>query len=203
MKNKQHHKLTPTKLRLILIVVMFLITGLSIMGFSLLHKKLATYAIEVSHKRIDANASKASLQSLQSIEKQLAADTQIIEDIKTLRHSGELPQFKAIEDLKMHASINDISISDISFSSTPTAGDIATTPEASTPIAPSAGDASNGVDIAFKISGGQVNVVNLINFLYDVEHSTPKLQIDSLSLTKSEDKRFVTIDGMTIKMFTK
>lgn len=200
---KKHAKLKPTTLRPLLAVALFGAAGLTVFGFVVAQQKLNTYAIEVSHKKIDASASKASLQTLQSIEKQLAKDKETVEKAKNIKHVSNLPQFKAIQDLKNHAIANGIGLSDISFAASGETAPAATGGAAAAPLTTPAVTAGEGIDISFKINDGQVAVLDLVRFLYDIEHSTPKLQINGITVTKGATKDHVMIETMTVRMFTK
>jgi hypothetical protein len=199
---KKQFSMRPTTLRLLLTVLLFGIAILTIVGFTLVQQKLSTYALEVSHIKVDATGSQTSLQTLQSVQKQLIASEETINKARNIKHNSELPQFKAIEDIRNHADANNISISNISFASatpTPTAGATPTAPMA-TPAAPAA--QADGIDISFTIDGGSVDTVDFINFLYDIEHSTPKLQVEGITVAGGSSKSSVKVDKMTIKMFT-
>jgi hypothetical protein len=208
MSSHQPSKLKPTTLRPLLALALLGIGGLAVFGFIMTEKKLSTYAVEVSHKKIDANASKASLQTLQIIEKQLASDTETIQKAKNIKNTSSLPEFQAIEDLKSHAEANSITLSDISFASSDpaqatgaTTAPGATTTPAATPT-PLAAEAA-GVDISFKINDGTVRPDDFIRFLYDIEHSTPKMQIKGISAIKAESNDFISVETITVRMFTK
>jgi hypothetical protein len=201
MINEKHPNLKPTTLRLLLAFALFGIAALGVFGFIFAEQKIASYAVEVSHKKIDASASKASLQTLQAIEKKLAEDKETIDKAKSVKHSSSLPQFKAIQDLKNHAAANRITINDISFAApaatTPPAGGTLTAPT-TTPSA-----ASTDVDISFKINDGQVEVDKFMSFLYDIEHSTPKMQVQGITVKQGSSKSNITVDAITVRMFTK
>ena len=203
MIDEKQHKLKPTTLRLLLIFALFGIAALGVAGFIFAQQKIASYAIEVSHQKIDASASKASLQTLQAIEKQLNEDKETIDKAKSIKHSSNLPQFKAIEDLKNHANANKIGISDISFAApsatTPPPGGAVATPATPAPAPTTTTD----VDISFKINDGQVEVDKFMRFLYDIEHSTPKMQIQGISVKKGSSKSYLMVDAITVRMFTK
>jgi cytoskeletal protein RodZ len=201
MINEKQSNLKPTTLRLLLVFVLFGIAALGVFGFIFAQQKIASYAVEVSHKKIDASASKASLQTLEAIEKQLTADKETIEKAKSVKHSSNLPQFKAIQDLKNHAAANRITINDISFAATAAATPPATGALA-TPATPPAA-ASTDVDISFKINDGQVELDKFMSFLYDIEHSTPKMQIQGISVKKGSSKSNIVVDAITVRMFTK
>jgi hypothetical protein len=185
-----------------------LIAGLTITGFVFAQKKMSAYAVEVSRVKVDATASDSSLQTLKSIEKVLKDDQETVNKAKRLKHNSSLPQFKAIEDLEKHGLANELSLKDISFESTDTANTSAaagaTAPVTATPgtvAAPT--PAASGVNITFKIGEGKVSTVSFVNFLYDIEHSTPKMQIKGISLKKGASKDELTVEAMTVTMLTK
>jgi hypothetical protein len=199
---KKQFSMQPTTLRLLLTLLLFGIAILTIVGFTLVQQKLSAYALEVSHIKVDATGSQTSLQTLQSVQKQLIASEETINKASSIKHNSQLPQFKAIEDIRNHADANNISISNISFTSATTTPAAGTTPPAptATPAAPVA--QADGIDISFTIDGGFIDTVDFINFLYDIEHSTPKLQVEGITVAGGPNKSSVKVDKMTIKMFT-
>jgi hypothetical protein len=196
------HRITPTTLRLLLSIALFLVATLAVVGFVFAQKQISAYALEVSHKKVDATASESSLQTLQTVEKQLADDQEIIKKASTLKHNSSLPQFKAIADLQNHAQANKISLSDISFeassaSTTAPATTTTPTPDTAAPAAPAA-----GISITFKVNDGEVATTDFVNFLYDIEHSTPKMQIKGISVKKGKTDSQLAVDSMTVTMLT-
>lgn len=201
--------LKPTMLRLLLTLGLFSIVGLTAAGFILTQQKLSAYAIEVSHKKVDASGSRESVQTLQSIQQELTARQSTVDKVKNIKHASDLPQFKAIDDIRNHAKANELSISNITFASAnvgTTAG-AAATPAA--PVTPATGAATpattsgDGIDISFALGGGTVNVTNFVQFLYDIEHSTPKMQVQGINVSGGGDKDHIKVETMTVKMFTK
>lgn len=204
MKNLSKNNLKPTTLRLLLTLCMFAILGLSIGGFVLIQQKISAFAVEVSHKKVDAAASKASLQTLQRLQKELTANSSVIEKAKNIKHASSLPQFKAIEDIRNHGKANGLTVSDITF----TAISAGSTPAPSAPVAPAAPGAppaasADGVDITFNLGSGSIPAINFVNFLYDIEHTTPKMQLQSIEVSAGSGPSDVTVGQMTVKMFTK
>lgn len=199
---KKPFSIQPTTLRVLLTVLLFGIAALSIVGFILVQQKLSAYAIEVSHIKVDATGSQASLQTLQSIQKQLIDSQEIINKAGSIKHNSELPQFKAIEDIRNHATVNHISISDISFASVDASPATGAPAAQTTPQAPPVATQADGIDITFTIDGGSIDTIDFVNFLYDIEHSTPKMQVGGITVSAGSDKSSVKVDKMTIKMFT-
>lgn len=197
----------PSALRLLLTLSLFVIAGLAITGFVLVQQKLSAYAVEVSHKKVDASGSKASLQTLQSIEKELAINSETVAKARDIKHTSDLPQFKAIEDINNHAKANNLTISNITFASVDASSAAGSTPAAGGAVAtPVATTQADSVDITFTLSDGieegTVDTLNFVHFMYDIEHSTPKMQIQGIGVTGKSSSR-LTVEPMTIKMFTK
>lgn len=206
MKDVKKISMKPSILRLLLTLILFAIAGLAVTGFVFAQQKLSAYATEVSHKKVDAAGSKASLQTLQTIEKELATNQETVEKAKNIKHASDLPQFKAIEDIRNHATANHLSISNVTFTSVDAGaatGTPPTTPPATGGAAtPLTTPQAEGVDITFTLGGDSVSVVDFVNFVYDIEHSTPKMQIQGIGIT-GKDSTSITVKPMTIKMFTK
>lgn len=211
MKNSSQHSMKPSTLRLLLALSLFTIAGLSVGGFVLVQQKISTFAVEVSHKKVDAAASKASLQTLQRIEKELTANREIVDKADNIRHVSDLPQFKAIDDIRNLAAANNLELSNITFTATnaATAGSTpAATPGAAAPITSAAtpGTATadvQGVDITFDLGQGAIKAADFINFLYDIEHTTPKMQAQGIGVSAGGGTSDIKVEQMTVKMFTK
>lgn len=200
--------LKPTTLRLLLTLLLFGVVGLTTAGFILAQQKLSAYTVEASHKKVDASGSRESLQTLQSVRQELTASQSTVDKVKNIKHESDLPQFKAIDDIRNHAKANDLTISNVTFASA-NVGTTTGTP-AATPATPGATGAAtpaaaqgDGIDISFALGGGTVNVKNFVEFLYDIEHSTPKMQVQGINIAGGSDKDHIKIETMTIKMFTK
>lgn len=205
MTESKSRRLTPTTLRLLLSIALFLIASLAVVGFVFAQKQINAYVLEVSHKKVDATASESSLQTLQTVEKQLQNDQETVKKADLLKHNSSLPQFKAIADIQNHAEANKINLSDISFeaSGASTTPAVATAPVTATPgTTPAAAPAAAGISITFKINDGEVATTDFVNFLYDIEHSTPKLQIKGISVKKGKSNSQLTVDAMTVTMLT-
>lgn len=206
MSESKTSKLKPTILRLLLAISLFLVAILAVVGFVFAQKMMGDYALEVSHKKVDAAASENSLQTLQSVEKQLSEDSDLIEKAKNLKHNSSLPQFKAIEDLQAHAANNNITLNDVSFASADTgsaAPAAAGTAPAATP-APAATTTppASGVMISFSINDGVVDTIDFVNFLHDIEHSIPKMQIKGVSVKPGPSSNQLTVEAMNVTMLT-
>lgn len=207
MKDVKKISMKPSILRLLLTLSLFTVAGLAVTGFVFVQQKLSAYATEVSHKKVDAAGSKASLQTLQTIEKELGLNQATVDKAKNIKHVSDLPQFKAIEDISNHARANNLSISNITFTSIDAGAATGTSPATppaagGAPATPLATPQAEGVDITFTLGDGTVDVVDFVNFVYDIEHSTPKMQLQGIGVTGESSTR-ITVKPMTITMFTK
>lgn len=201
MTDTKASRLKPTTLRLLLAIALVLVAILAVAGFVYAQKMMSDYALEVSHKKVDATASAGSLQTLQAVEKQLKADSALIDKAKNLKHNSNLPQFKAIEDLQNHAKNNNITLNDVSFASAETTA--APAPAGAAPAAaPPTTPAANGVNISFTVNDGSVETIDFVNFLYDIEHSVPKMQIKGISVKKGPSSNQLTVESMNVIMLT-
>lgn len=206
--NKHKKSLSASLLRIILFVSLFTIITVAVVGFVFGRGILEKYAVEVSHKRIDANSSNSSISDLKKINKELAANQDVVAKANSLKATIELPQFKIIDDINQLAANNNISISSIDFTDTAQA--------AANTAAPAAGAAlpqqqvsgapvsSSGTTIAVTVTlGASVDYTNLLQFIYDVEQNVPKLQIKSVALSAADSGSQVVSQPLVIEMHTR
>ncbi|MEP6710420.1 MAG: hypothetical protein ABJA64_01750, partial [Candidatus Saccharibacteria bacterium] len=113
MKNK--FKLNASTLRIVLSASILIIVSLSGAVFVYGRHILTAYAIEVSHKKVDADASNGSIQALKEMEQALAKNQDVQQTMASLKASNELPQFRIVDDVTKYADKNHISISSFDF----------------------------------------------------------------------------------------
>lgn len=207
MKDHVAASMKPSLLRLLLSISMILVASGTVVGFVFVQKQLSAYAVEVSHIKVDASGSKQSLTTLQTLEKELERNQDVILKATSLKHVSDLPQFQAIEDVQNHAKANNLQLKNVTFSSNEAAP--ATTgaaPATSTPATTPPATQSDGINITFTLADGlndgSVNIDEFLNFLYDIEHSIPKLQVQGIGVAGKGSTR-VTVEPITVKMFTK
>lgn len=194
--------LKPTTLRLLLASSLLLIAGLSIAGFIYSYKELSNYAVEVSHAKADDVASSNSLQTLQNIQTELKKNQQAITRLGSLTDTDVLPQFKAIENVKAYAARNHLTLQSIDFDSssgtTPASTTQTTAPTTQTPVQ-SSGAQTVDVIISF---GGEVNYTNFLQFLSDIQHNIPKMQVQGIDISEGSNPTMVKSGPLTIHMYT-
>lgn len=190
----------PTTLRVVLIVAMVLALAGSVAGFVYRLGVLNTFAVDVSHKKVDAEASNSSLQTLQKLEHTLSASRETLKRTEQLSITNELPQFQAVTDVKNIANRNKLPISNVTFTDS-----TASTPSSSTPAAPTtpsvAAPVATGkqVDVTLTL-GENVNYDSFLQFLYDTERSIPNMQIGEISLSPGSSRDTIKPGNITIKV---
>lgn len=209
---KQKFTLNASLLRLILSGSLFLSTIVAGGGFVYVQEMLKKYAVEVSHKRIDAAASNGNIQSLERIKTDLENNQDVSLKAQALKATNELPQFTIVENVTMHATNNNIKITNFDFTdagkTAPLSG--ATTPQpstspsqtAQTPSTTTTPTPAKYVSISVTIET-PVNYANFLQFLHDLEQNVPKMQVQGVSLTPATSGSSITSTALTIQMYTR
>jgi hypothetical protein len=193
-------RLEPTTLRVILVAAMILALAGSVAGFVYRLGVLNTFAVDVSHKKVDAEASNSSLQTLQKLEHTLSASRETLKRTQQLSITNELPQFQAVTDVRNIADRNKLPITNITFTDS-----TASTPSSSTPAAPATPSAaapvatSKQVDVTLTL-GENVDYDSFLQFLYDTERSIPNMQIGEISLSPGSSRDTIKPGNITIKV---
>ena len=118
------------------------------------------YAVEVSHRLADADASGKQIQELQTLKGQLAQSNTLIEKANQLFATPGSYQSRVLADLKSYADASGLSIANTSFSDSAATGVYSITISLKQPVSYS----------------------GLIAFLNNVESNLPKLQVSSIAL---------------------
>lgn len=198
-------------LRIGLLVLMLLITVGSAVGISYAMQTLKTYAVEVSHKKVDANASNGNIAALRKTESYLETNQDVLEKAGLLRSTSEFPEFKIVDEVRKVAAKNNIQIETFSYGSstssgTSTSGTGATTPSTagatgSTAAAPSAAG-TGGSTISLSVTLRASDYLNFLQFTYDIEQHLPKMKLGGISVSGAGASG-ITIDPITIEMYIK
>jgi len=204
MKTKSKN-LTASKLRIILSLTLFLIIGAAVGGFSYARTILSQYSVEVSHKKVDAQASSGNISSLEEIKRQLANDQDVITKANALKSANEFPEFAIVDEVTHYANQNGLAIEsfDFSNSSTATSGGAPATPATPGTVTPGAKTSKNGVYISVTLKA-PVDYAKLLQFMSDLDQSLPKMQIQGINIgpdTKSINS--VIVQPIVIQMYTR
>jgi hypothetical protein len=212
---KSTPKLTPTKLRIILIITMTLLLAAAIAGFYFGQKTLSAYATEVSTKVAEAENSKDSVNQLQKLESELERLSSVRERTKSIvaESRSYLYQDQIIADLNNYANQAGISISQFNFQTeaaatgaAPATSAAPATPDANSssppPVttSPTPAVKSTTVSITLKTP---IKYENLIKFIRSIEQNLTKMQISGISLNPGEDAETISTDSLNIEVYIK
>lgn len=162
---KQKQAFQATSLRKLLVFLMILILAAAIGGFYLGLQQIRAYAVEVSHTTQDASASGAQVDRLRVLEQQLAQTQTLVEKADRIFTTDADYQSQAVKDLQKYASVAGVTISNTDFAQ---GGDIASQPY-------------RLVTIRLE---QPVSYERVVRFLQLVEGSIPKMQVDSITITR-------------------
>ncbi|HCZ28791.1 TPA: hypothetical protein DHU97_03555 [Candidatus Saccharibacteria bacterium] len=186
--------------------VVLLIIGIAA-GYGFGIKLLHEYAIEVSHKKVDALASNSNIQTLQKLDQQLTSYKDALQKAESLKISGEFPEFRIVEEVQSVAKQNGIGISSYNYGG---AGDtttadtgISTTTPGAAPVAGSTQSTSDKISLTVNLVS-PVSYKNLLQFLYDVEHHIPKMELDGISISPAgAGNDMVSVQAVSIQMYAR
>lgn len=176
---RSSRQLTPAGMRLALSVLLVAILGGMSGGFYVIYTMLQTTAAEVSAVQTEAKASDAKLQELQRLERELARHSDIVKKAEQIVAESKNYQYQnqIIEDLEQHATKAGLRIVGFTFGSGAAAG------SSGAPAAAVSGLKTTQVTIQF---GGEVPYVGLLRFIHLIEQNLTRMQIASVSMTRSE-----------------
>lgn len=198
-------RLTPTKLRLVLVGSIALLLVVSILGFWFFRSQLFAYAALVNKDAQDANTSSNDITILQRLEKQLEDDKVAVNRAKNIVADSKSYQYQnqIINDLNAYAKASGVSIASYSFTSdaaaagasSSTAAGAQPTQAATTPT----GLKSTSVTVSIS---NPVNYQAIMRFIHSIELNLTKMQLTGVSLAQSEtSKDNVTITPLTLEVY--
>lgn len=202
MSEHKTKKMSATTLRIVLSVSLFVIAAVGVAGFTYAKGYLKTAAVDASRSMVDATASQDNLQTLQKIEKTLAADKEIVARTNSIVADSQSYQYQdqIINDLNSYAAKAGVSISNLDFTATPAAAAPAAGPGTTTAAPQPAGIKSTSVAVTLN---NPVGYNKLLAFIRSVELNLTKMQISRVSLSKGDDSSSVTSDVLTIEVYIK
>ncbi|MNH58560.1 hypothetical protein D3C85_1048120 [compost metagenome] len=194
-------KMTASNLRIILSVIIFLITGVSIGGFLLLTGSLKDYASEVSKTNGEAQASETNIQSLQKTQTELEKYKETAKRAQNIVSESASYQYQdqITRDLNSYAAQAGIAITGFTFDAVATATTPATpgtTGTGTTPPAPSAPAGLNSRTVTIQLESS-VSYKSLLTFMNMIEENLTKMQIAKVTLAKSSDNN-QNVAGQTL-----
>lgn len=174
-------------LRIILAVSLFVIMAGAVAGFVFAHQKLTGYAVDISKKKVDAEASETVIQSLETITKQLEDNEEVRKTASSLRLDDNHPEFSVSKELRSIAARNNITLS---LTTTSPTTDGTTPPPASTPSptpTPAASSDTFSITMAVRPKGKEVfneaSFKDFLQFLRDLEQNLPKIKVNGVRVS--------------------
>lgn len=175
MKPKKQFK--PQNLRALLIVIFIAVIlgggALFYWGVGLIR----SYAVEVEHRIIDAEASRQQISQLQSLRAEITQNNSLIQKANLLFATPETYRTQAQNDLTRYAAASGVRIKETTFAD-PTDGTYTITIKLNNPV----------------------KFTSFISFLNNIEGNLPKMQVHSISLAKPDPNSSgnLNVDEMTI-----
>lgn len=183
-------KMNAKVLRGILTLGIFVIIGLSAVGFYFAQAWLSNLSLEISDKVAQSDTVGDDIQSLKKLQEELAKRQDIIIKSSLLLTSTSSYQGQVIKDLDKYADMSGIKITSKSFEK-PAAS---TTTPANKTMAPQSSVVLS-VESPLPYSG-------LLSFLNLVESNLPKMQVLSVNIGRVGDSKSVRVEKITIGVYT-
>lgn len=212
--------LTPSRLRLVLVGLMFVLVVLGGVLFTLGYQKIKDYSVSTRTTAAQAQASNSSVQNLINLKKQLEQNVEvrqrasmIVSESKTYIYEDKVVkdsynyQDQIINDIGRFAGSAGITVTNITFSDVGTAGSVASTAPAA-PSTPS--HATTGAPAGVKTTTAAVTVKNpvdynkMLTFIHSIEENLFTMRISQVALSKSADAKSpndVTSDVFNIEVY--
>lgn len=206
-----------TLLRTLLFVSILVVTLIASAGFLFGLGIIKGYAVEVSHKKVDAEASNGNIQALERIKKELGENSDILNKVSLLKSDSQFPEFRIVDEIRKIAANNNLTIDSFTYADSATATGTApatgstTTPPATTttpPAGTSVGPKTVSLSVTLK---SPITYSNLLQFTYDIEQNLPKMKLTGISVSagagsqsgdqSASDPNQVSIQPITIEMY--
>ena len=183
-------KMTASKLRGILSLLIVLTLALSAVGFYYAQSWLSELAVSVSHTIADSTTSGNNVQALNKLQVELSSRQDIIARANNILTSKQTYQTQAVGDLTAYARATGVTISNYAF---PASADSATTATAGVPT----------TTITLTL-GNPVPYESLLKFMKAIEGSLPKMQILNVNINRvAGDSKSVRVDQLTVAVSTR
>ncbi|MDB5177950.1 MAG: hypothetical protein JWO61_333 [Candidatus Saccharibacteria bacterium] len=198
--SKKKRTLNASWLRIVLSVLLLTVIIGSASAFSYAIQQIKSYAIDVSHKKVDAVASNGNLQTLMTTQQELDQNRDVLEKIGLLKSSSQFPEFQVVDEVRSIATKNNIQIESFTYGATAATQ----TPSGSTttPAPPAANTAASGNTIALTVALSSASYLDFLQFTYDIEQHLPKMKIQGIDMTASNNGG-AAIGPLVVEMYIK
>ena len=172
-----------TSLKNLLTFIFVIVIAASVGVYYMSITQLESYAVEVSHKVVDSEASSTLVQGLQALQTQLRSDEALVSKADNIFATEDNYQTRAARDVQNYAELADLSISETSFSSE--------------------GNSDSERDFTVKFSSS-VPYTDFIAFLQGVEGNIPIIKVKNMTLKGDESNRAnVTVENLTMSILVR
>lgn len=213
-----HSRLSPVKLRLILVGCLVLLVGVGAGVFMVGYNVLADYSAKARTTAAEAQASNSSLQNLIVVKRELAEKQDTVERASQIVAASKsyVYQDQIIRDINNFANNAGLSVTNITFADakvTPTTPSTTNTSSPTTTNSPSATAAggTTAVPSGVKSMTATVTLKNpvdynaMLRFIHSIEGSLFKMRISQVTLSRPADAKGneVTSDVLTIEVYVR
>lgn len=204
--------ITPTKLRIILLLCLLVLSAIGVALFTVGYNRLQTFATSAQTVASEAEASQSSIQDLVATKALLAQNEDAVKRASQLVAESQsyVYQDQIISDINTFAGESGLSITNISFA-TPI-----TTAVAAAPAAPTAG-AGAGAGVAATPAGvksmtasvtikNPTDYMSMLRFTHLIEQSLFRMQVSQVGISASADVAHpnqVNSDILTIEVYVR
>ena len=207
-------QLTPSQLRIILVLSLLLAIGLGIGGFILLRGALAAKATEISQIATEVKGLSDNIRKLESAEKTLKANEDVEVKAREMLAESQSYQYqdRIVQDLKAIAGTSGVNIKNVDFMVSQTSASAVVpqapaqgTPEVATPTSNLPGGI-NQTKATITIES-PVSYNSLLLFIRALESNSMKMQVSKVSITgagassEAKNKDQVTSEAFVIGVY--
>jgi hypothetical protein len=201
-QQKQLQNLTPSIFRLILICGMVLLLGVFAACFFFFRGQLDTYASQVKDDNYVAAVSSNDVSRLQDIQQELENDNVAVTRAKSIVADSQYYQYQnqIISDINQYAKTSGVTITSYTFN---TDIDKKTPAQTASPnpltIAP-AGLKTLSTVVSVK---SPVDYTAIMRFIHSIEINLTKMQLTGVSFIKGTSNTDVSVNPITIEVYTR
>lgn len=207
-------QLTPSQLRIILVLSLLLAIGLGIGGFILLRGVLAAKATEISQIATEVKGLSDNIRKLESAEKTLKANEDVEVKAREMLAESQSYQYqdRIVQDLKAIAGTSGVNIKNVDFmvSQTSASAVVPQAPAQDTPgVATPTSNLPGGINQtkATITIESPVSYNSLLLFIRALESNSMKMQVSKVSITgagassEAKNKDQVTSEAFVIGVY--
>jgi len=178
-------------LRIALSTLVFIAIGLSAMGFYFAQDWLGTYAQTVGQTMAKSTINVTGAQGLSELLQALNDKQYIVTKLDNLIAPAQNYQSQIINDLSKYAATSGVTITDYNVSTPKTAS--------------TATSSISGLGISYVTItlSNPMQITSLIKFLKLIETNLPKMQLSGISISGEASNTAITVEPLTIGVYTK